>query len=167
MNKHNRPKKIYPYRCKALSMDLLSIFIKYQNKKDFIEQLLREIKSNFGSITENDVACISEYLNIPENKVIKAAEIAGDIEIIPVKQHLIRICNGEICRKNGSEKIIEEVYKKLKITSENVTEDNKFKIEITCCRQLCEISPVIGIDNIFYGKLDVSDIEALLEYIGK
>ncbi|GEM_PF-3912877 len=165
MSIHSKPKKIYPYRCKVLSMDLLSIFHKYHESENFIEPLLNDIKNSFGSITENDVVCISEYLNISENKIRKTVESNEELEIIPVKQHIIRLCKGDTCKEHGAEKIIEKVYKELKIISNNITEDGKFRIEITGCLNMCDISPVIGIDNIFYGKIDIFDIEALIGYI--
>lgn len=164
MSIHSKPKKIYPYRCKVLSMDLLSIFHKYQGKRDFVEALLGDIKDKFGSITENDVVCISEYLNIPENKIRKIAQSNDNLEIVPVKQHIIRICAGKTCKAKGAEQIIEKVEMQFKNNFNGISED-KFKLEITQCLNLCEIAPVIGIDNIFYGKINVFDLEALFAYL--
>lgn len=160
----NKNKKIL-YRCKILSIDLFSIFVKNQGKndiKDIIESLLFDIKEKFGSITEEKIICISEYFNIPENKIKEVISLNDDLEIIPVEQHLIRVCKGVTCSLCEADKIIERASEVLGIKNGNITQDNKFKLEITGCMGMCAIAPVIAIDNILYGNIDVSDAESLI-----
>lgn len=156
--------KKFPCKCKILSMELLSIFVKYKDKKDFMMPLLEEINGKFGGITEQDVICIEEYFSVPEKKLNETIKSNPVLEIIPVKQHIIRVCNGESCKKCGSGKILNNVSKKLEIKPEEETPDGKFALKETGCVGLCEISPVIAIDNVFYGKINPSDASALIAH---
>jgi len=154
----------FPCKCKILSLDLLSIFLKYQAQKNCIVPVLTEIKNKFGCITEEDVICLSEYLNISEKKIRQTIKSHTEFEIIPVKQHLIRVCNGIVCQIYGSKKILETACEELEIMPGDVTEDSKFKLEIIQCAGLCEIAPVMAIDNTFYGKIDKDDTAALIAH---
>lgn len=167
MNKKKIINHDFPCKCKILSMDLLSIFLKYKEykgKKSFIVPLLTEIQNKFGHITEEDVICITEHLNISENKIRKVVESHAEFEIIPVQQHLIRVCRGIVCQIYGSDKILEAACEELKINPGESTDEGKFKLERVGCVGLCQIAPVMAIDNTFYGKIDASDAVALLAH---
>ncbi len=153
-------------KCKILSLDLMVIFLKYQSqkKKDFILPMLNEIKNKFGCITEDDVVCITEYLNISEDTIREAVKNNGELEIQPIKQYLIRVCGGIICQVRGSEKILNAACKELKIFPGDETDDGKFKLVRVSCLGLCEIAPVMAINNVFYGNIDESDVRALLAH---
>ncbi len=154
----------YPCKCKVLSFGLLSIFVKYKGKRNFIVPLLADIKDKFGVITEKDVSCIVEHLNISENEIEEAVKTHDEFEIVPVKQHLIKVCGGAACQKCGSKKLLETASEELQIVSGNTTDDDKFKLEVVGCVGLCDIAPVIGIDNTFYGRIDESDVKSLLAH---
>ncbi|HBG48261.1 MAG TPA: hypothetical protein DDW90_01880 [Cyanobacteria bacterium UBA9971] len=156
--------KRFPCKCKIVSLDLLSIFLKYKDKKNDIFPLLSDIKNKFGCITEEDLVCITEHLDIPENKIRKIIELHNEFEIVPVKQHVIRVCGGMVCQLCGSDKILETACDELEIIPGSTTEDSKFKLEVVECVGLCEISPIIAIDNTFYGKIDESDAQALIAH---
>jgi len=164
MKKFKKINNKFPCKCKILSLDLLSIFLKYQGKKNCIIPVLNEIKNKFGCITEEDVICITEHLNISEKKIRETIKSHAEFEIIPVKQHLIRVCSGIACQICGSEKILETACEELKIMPGDVTEDSKFKLETVQCAGLCEIAPVMAIDNTFYGKIDKDDAAALIAH---
>lgn len=170
----------FPCKCKIVSLDLLSIFLKHkerdecftvrsnkQNKKsknNSIALLLSDIKNKFGSITEEDLVCITEYLDISENIVRNIIESHEEFEVVPVKQHLIKVCKGSVCQLCGSDKILETVCDELKIIQGVMTEDSKFKVEVVECVGLCEIAPIMAIDNTFYGRIDKSDTQALIAH---
>lgn len=164
MNKKKIINPKFPCKCKILSLDLLSIFLKYQDKKDFIIPLLTDIKNKFGCITEEDVVCITEHLDIPEKEIRKTVKRHAEFEILPVKQHFIKICRGMVCQVCGSGKILETACEELKTIPGNITEDGEFKLEVVECVGLCEIAPIMAIDNTFYGKINESDAIALLAH---
>jgi len=162
-NLKNINKKI-PCKCKIVSLDLLAVFLKYKDHKKSIVNLLSDIKNKFGCITEEDLVCITEYLDIPENKIRKIIESHDEFKIAPVKQHVIRVCGGMVCQLCGSKKILETACDELKIIPGYSPEDSKFKLEVVECVGLCEISPIMAIDNTFYGKIDKSDAQALIAH---
>ena len=153
-----------PCKCRIVSLDLLSIFLKYQDKKDCIVSLLTDIKNKFGCITEEDLICITEHFDISENEIMEVVNLNNELEITPLKQHLIRVCRGIVCQICGYDKILEAASNELKIIQGNCTEDNKFRLEVVECVGFCEIAPIMAIDNAFYGNIDVSDATALIAH---
>lgn len=154
----------FPYRCKILSPNLLAIFLKYKGRNDFIMELLADIKDKFGHITEEDVICISEYLDVTEEKIRETVKLHDELEIVPIKQHVIKVCRGLACHVCGSDKLLEKASEELKISAGNATEDGKFKLEEVECVGLCTIAPVMAIDNVFYGKINTYDVESLIAH---
>lgn len=180
MKEQKNINKKFPCKCKIVSLDLLSIFLKHKeryerlliksdnqnikNKKDFIVPLLTDIKNKFGCISEEDLACITEHLDISESEIRKTVKLHDEFEIVPVKQHLVRVCRGIVCQLCGSDKILETACEELKTIPGESTEDSKFKLEVVGCVGLCEIAPIMAIDNTFYGKIDESDTIALIAH---
>ena len=180
MKEQKNINKKFSCKCKIVSLDLLSIFLKHKeryerlliksanqnikNKKDFIVPLLTDIKNKFGCITEYDLICITEHLDISENKIREIVKKHDEFEIVPVKQHLIKVCSGIVCQLCGSDKILETACDEFKIIPGGVTEDSQFKLEVVECVGLCEIAPIMAIDNTFYGKINESDAVALIAH---
>jgi len=156
--------KRFPCKCKIVSLDLLSIFLKYKDQNNDIVNLLSDIKTKFGCITEEDIVCITEHLDISENKIRKIIELHDEFEIVPVRQHVIRVCSGIVCQLCGSGKLLETACDELKIIQGGINEDSKFKLEVVECVGLCEIAPIMAIDNTFYGNIDESDAQALIAH---
>ena len=154
--------KKFPHRCKILRLDLLAIFLKYKGKENFMPDLLIEMKNKFGNITDSDVICISEYFEIEENKIRKVADENEQLEIIPVEQHIIKVCLGTSCKNAGSEKILEKISETLEVSVGDCTKDGKFCLQPVECLGLCEIAPVIGVDDVFYGNVDGCDVLKLI-----
>lgn len=164
MAKQRNKKNNFPYKCKILRLDLLSVFLKYKTEKNFTSALLSEMQNKFGIITESDIVCVSEYFDIPKKEIEKVAEQNDDLQIIPVEQHVIKICMGTNCKNCGSEKLKEKISEELQIAPGETTKDGKFRLEAVDCVGLCEISPVIGIDDIFYGNVNVCDVLKLISH---
>ena len=77
-------------------------------------------------------------------------------------KNIIRVCRGTICHVNNSANILRTLEKELEIKAGETTEDKNFAIEIVPCINACSISPVISINEDYYGRIDVNDIPKIL-----
>lgn len=90
----------------------------------------------------------------------------NDEEEINVKdksvKNIIRVCRGTICHVKNSANILKILEKELNIKAGETTNDKIFAIEIVSCINACSISPVISVNDDYYGRIDVDDIPNIL-----
>lgn len=79
------------------------------------------------------------------------------------RKNIIRVCRGTICHVKNSADILKTLEKELDIKAGETTKDKNFAIEIVQCINACSISPVISINDDFYGRIDVKDIPNILK----
>ncbi len=77
-------------------------------------------------------------------------------------KNIIRVCRGTICHVNNSTNILRTLEKELDINAGETTKDKNFAIEIVPCINACSISPVISINDDYYGRIDIKDIPNIL-----
>ncbi|NJD22824.1 MAG: hypothetical protein FIA82_09185 [Melioribacter sp.] len=78
-------------------------------------------------------------------------------------KNIIRVCRGTICHVKNSANILKELENELNIKAGEITKDKNFAIEIVTCINACSLSPVISINDDFYGRIDVNDIPNILK----
>lgn len=77
-------------------------------------------------------------------------------------KNIIQVCRGTICHVKKSINILKTLENELNIKVGETTKDNNFAIEIVTCLDACSISPVIRINDDYYGRIDVIDIPNIL-----
>ncbi len=77
-------------------------------------------------------------------------------------RNIIRVCRGTICHVKNSGNILRTLEKELDIKAGETTNDKIFAIEIVPCINACSISPVISVNDDYYGRIDVNDIPNIL-----
>ncbi|HDM70823.1 MAG TPA: NAD(P)H-dependent oxidoreductase subunit E, partial [Thermotogales bacterium] len=81
----------------------------------------------------------------------------------PKGKHIIRVCESLPCHVTGGREIVETLKKILGIDFGETTSDGLFTLETTGCLGLCGVSPVIMIDDEFYGDLTPEKVEEIIE----
>ena len=73
----------------------------------------------------------------------------------PKGKHVIGVCLGTACYVRGSQAVIDEFKKLLKINSNQTTEDGRFTLLETRCIGACGLAPVFTVDDEVYGSATV------------
>ncbi|MCX6268243.1 MAG: NAD(P)H-dependent oxidoreductase subunit E [Bacteroidetes bacterium] len=146
--------------------NLESIFSKYPgNKKDGLLPILQEIQDQQGYLTDELLAEVGKYLNLPSNKVYGVATFYDQFRFHSQGQYHIRICNGTACHLIGSSTYLAELEKQLKVKAGSTSKDRKFSIEISNCMGACDSAPVIQINDVFYTHVTDSDLDRCIRSI--
>ena len=69
-------------------------------------------QQNNGWVPKKAIEYISDYLNVPEIKVLEIATFYSMYNLSPVGKYHIEICTTTPCMLRGSDKILEECKKK-------------------------------------------------------
>jgi len=131
-----------------------------------LKQRIKEHKKKPGSLmpTLHDAQEIFGCIPIEVQKII-SKELGESIAMIngvvtfysrfsiePKGKHIIGVCLGTACYVRGSQLVLDEWCKQLKIKPGQTTEDGKFTLEATRCVGACGLAPVFVVDGKVFGK---------------
>ena len=136
-------------------------YMKDKNKEVFLGEenrsrllpILQNVQDKKGYISDADMQNIADELGIHPVEVYAVVTFYSFFNIHKKGKHIIRVSN---CISNvlaGSEKIVKEFEKKLKIKVGETTGDKKFTLERTSCIGMCDQAPAIMVDDKLIGKI--------------
>lgn len=150
---------------KDISKELLEIFENYEQQRDNLIPILQEVQGRLGYIPEESVEGIAEYLNISQSFIYGVVSFYTQFRFTRPGDHIIRVCQGTACHVRGSQRIMNEVVKRLGIVPGETTADYKFSLDRVACFGSCALSPVVVADEKVYGRMTPQKIKQLLEEI--
>lgn len=150
---------------KILKADFLKEIEEEKIKKSNIIELLQEAQNNDNHITEEELVQISTENNIPLTDLIGVATFYSEFKLKNQGQNQIKICNGTACHVKHSLKLITYLENLLKIKPGEVTEDDKFSLEIVNCIGACARAPAMMINDEIYGELTEEKVQKIIKNI--
>lgn len=150
---------------KDISKELLEIFENYEQQRDNLIPILQEVQGRLGYIPEESVEGIAEYLNISQSSIYGVVSFYTQFRFTRPGDHIIRVCQGTACHVRGSQRIMNEVVKRLGIVPGETTADYKFSLDRVACFGSCALSPVVVADEKVYGRMTPQKMKQLLEEI--
>ncbi len=141
------------------------IFQKYENKPENILLILHDIQDENPNkyLTEEDLREVSERLNLPYSFVYGVASFYSMFSLKPRGKYIIRVCESPPCHLMGSENILNELKKLLKVEIGETTKDNLFTLELSSCLGVCGVAPAIMINEDVCGNLTKEKIKEIIE----
>jgi NADH-quinone oxidoreductase E subunit len=133
-----------------------------ENKKDRLIPILQDIQKECGYLTDEILAEVGKYVNLPVNKVYGVAAFYDQFRFKKEGKTHIRICKGTACYLFGSETYLSELEKQLKVKAGMTSRDGKFSLEIANCMGACESAPIIKVDDTCYPKVSPHDLAVLI-----
>ncbi len=113
---------------------------------------LHDAQEIFGCVPLEVQKIISEELGESISKINGVVTFYSHFSIEPKGQHVIGVCLGTACYVRGSQLVLDEFVKTLKIKPGQTTEDGRFTLEATRCIGACGLAPVFTVDGKVYGS---------------
>ena len=136
-------------------------------RRDKLIPILQEIQDFFGYLNEDSIKKVGRHLKLPTSKIYGIATFYNQFSFVPRGKYHIRICHGSACHVNGGVKLINELEKLIGLKNGEITEDGLFSLEIAACLGGCSRSPIIEINEEFYGFNDSRSLRTIIESIRK
>lgn len=138
-----------------------------EDEKALIQAMLA-IQEEFNFLPKEALEKLSKQLNVPMIRVYQVAAFYKVFSLEPRGKHIITVCKGTACHVRGSNMLVDQVNRVLKIGSGETTEDMQFTLEEVNCLGCCAIGPVMTVDNKYYGNMSVSKVERVInKYVEK
>jgi NADH-quinone oxidoreductase subunit E len=128
-----------------------------------LHKIQDKMPNNF--IPEEAAEVVSQELKIPLSKVYEVLTFYTMFSTKKRGKYIIRVCTSLPCHVVNGKEIIQAIKDELKIDFGQTTEDGLFTLEETGCLGLCGVSPVIMINQEYYGDLTPEKIRNILKDI--
>lgn len=125
--------------------------------------ILQDVQDTYGYLPRDILSYISQKLNIPLSQIYSLATFYRVFSLKPKGKYKIKVCLGTACHVRGGYMIAEFLKNKLKINSNETTEDGLFSFDTVNCLGACAIGPIVVVNEKYYGQMDVNKTEKLIE----
>lgn len=134
----------------------------YANIRAVSIEALKIVQKNRGWVSDNAIILIAKILRIPASDVEGVATFYNQIFRKPVGKYIIRYCDSVVCYITGCEKLKITLENFLNIKIGETTPDRKFTLLPTCCVGMCDIAPIIMVNEDIYSNVVASHVMNLL-----
>ena len=114
---------------------------------------LQEVEERYGYLPQPAMDELARLSGQPVAKFYGVATFYAQFHLQPHGKHTVRVCRGTACHVRGAPKLLNSVVRHLGIEDGETTPDMLFSLETVACLGTCFLSPVMLVDNKYFGKL--------------
>jgi len=143
--------------------DLKAFIADFKKKPGPLMPVMQKAQDIFGCLPIEVEELIAAEMKIPVTDIYGVATFYAQFALEPKGENVIGVCLGTACYVKGSQAILDELNKVLKVETGKTTEDGKFTLEATRCLGCCGLAPVLMIGDQVYGRLTPGDVKGIIE----
>lgn len=129
-----------------------------QYQQDSLIEVLHKAQSVFGYLDEDVLIYIARNLKLPLSRVYGVATFYHLFLLKPGGVHTCVVCLGTACYVKGSDKILANLEKELKIKVGETTPDYQVSLLSARCIGACGIAPAVIFDGTVAGQQDSESV---------
>lgn len=148
---------------KADSSPLNMIMERWQNRKDFLIEVLQDIQDEYRYLPAEVLGELSKKMEIPLNHIYEAATYYKAFSLKPKGRFRINVCQGTACHVRGASAILNSFERVLKIRTGETDAENNFTLDVVRCIGCCALAPVLTVNEDVHAKYDPSLVLKTLE----
>ena len=145
-----------------LAKKILKIYPKNFKESSIMPLLSIAQNQNNGWLPKKAIEYVSDFLEVPEIKVLEIATFYSMYNLSPVGKFHIEVCTTSPCMLRGSDEILSFCEKKLAIQEGGISKDKMFSLSRVECLGACVNAPIIKINKNYYEDLDLNSTDKLI-----
>lgn len=134
----------------------------YGNQGSELINVLHQVQGKLGYLPAEVQEVIAKELNISVAKVYGVVTFYSFFTMIPMGEYPISICMGTACYVRGSEQVLEEFKRQLKVEVGQSTPDGKFSLNCLRCVGACGLAPVVMIGDKVFGRVSPQQVKNII-----
>jgi NADH:ubiquinone oxidoreductase subunit E len=147
---------------------LPKVFERHGTDRSELIPIIQDAQDAIGWLPEDVLRDVAGHLNVPEAEVYGVATFYAQFYLEPQGKHRIRVCRGTACHVRGSGQIRQLIESKLGVEEGETTDDLLFTLETVACVGCCALSPVMMVDDTYYGRMTPEKADTVLNtYMAK
>ena len=123
---------------------------------------LRAIQKATGWVSDRALAEIAVRLGLELDDAANIAGYFGIVRTQPAARHTLEVCVNVLCRKQGSEAVLDCLRRRLGIEPGEVSRDGAYALAEVVCLRRCGSGPAVRIDGAVRDGVGVDAVDALL-----
>ncbi len=143
--------------------ELLKIYPANYKESSIMPLLSMAQAQNEGWVPKKAIEYISDFIGVPEIKVLELATFYSMYNLSPVGKFHIEVCTTTPCMLRGSDSMLNLCKKKLGIEIGETTKDNLFSLGKVECLGACVNAPVVKINENYFEDLNSQTLDKLLD----
>ena len=120
-------------------------------------------EQNHGWLPKKAIEYVSNFIEVPEIKVLEIATFYSMYNLSPVGKFHIEVCTTTPCMLRGSDSMVDLCKKKFGLEIGEITKDGLFSLGRVECLGACVNAPVVKINENYYEDLDSESLNKLLD----
>jgi len=114
---------------------------------------LQDLQERYGYLSMAVMDELARLSGVPVAKLYGVATFYAQFYLKPHGKHTIRVCRGTACHVREAPKVMDSITRHLGIQDGETTGDMRFSLETVACLGTCFLSPVMLVDDKYFGNL--------------
>jgi NADH-quinone oxidoreductase subunit E len=120
---------------------------RYPGEAEYLIIMLQDIQSRFGYISKESMQLACDRAGVPLTQGYSVATFYQSFRLDPKGEHEIRVCSGTACHLKGSQRLVEELERRLGVPAGDTTADLRYTLNTVNCVGACALAPVVVVDE--------------------
>jgi len=142
---------------------LAQVIEDYRDVKGALMPVLQKAQGIYGYLPIEVQKMIADGMNVSLEEIYGVATFYSQFSLNPKGAVAVAVCLGTACYVKGSGEILDKIALSLGVKPGETSSDGKYSLEATRCIGACGLAPVMTINEDVYGRLELDDIESILE----
>jgi NADH-quinone oxidoreductase subunit E len=125
--------------------------------------LLQKLQDAYGYLPADVLKEVSDRTGLPTSRMYGVITFYAQFHLKPHGRHTIRCCRGTACHVRGAAAVAETISQELQVGEGEMSQDGLFTFETVACLGTCFLSPVMMIDNEYFGLLTPEKTKKILK----
>ena len=134
------------------------IFSRYPAAESSLIQVLQDIHRAYNYLPCDVLVKVSGALSVPLARVFSVATFYKAFALTPQGRTIVRVCTGTACHIRGSDRLIEELSRRLRIVPGGTTDDLSFTVKTVNCVGACAMAPVLIVGEDYHGDASAAKV---------
>ena len=125
--------------------------------------LLQQVQEQYDHLPEHVLREIARERNLSLMDIYSVATFYKSFSLRPRGRHKIVVCSGTACHVRGSEKVTQELSRRLGVKPGETTEDGEYSLETVNCLGACALAPLVVVDGEYHGNMTAARVATLIK----
>jgi len=135
----------------------------YGADRSQIIAILNEVQDEERYLPEETLKHIAERLKLPLAQLYSISTFYRVFSLVPKGKHQCTVCMGTACHVRGSERVLSELERVLKVKAGETTKDKQFSLDTVNCVGACALGPIVITDGEYNGQVTAAKARNVLK----
>ena len=136
---------------------------KGKTKKSIIP-ILQAVQESYNYLPEDVLKAVCDRTEITPDQLMGVASFYTQFRLEPTGEHIVKVCTGTACHVKRAELVYDAFGRALHLEEGKTTDkEGHYTLEKVNCLGCCTLAPVVQIDEVTYGHVDVEGVGKVLD----